>query len=60
MSKCKPYATERTAGLRLLDELLALLDVLLQVRQARLQELSLLGRELADGVDLLDTLRLGT
>ncbi len=40
------------------DESLALLDVLLQLRQATLKELLLLSREFTNGVDLLNTVRL--
>lgn len=48
----------RLRRLGLLDELLALLDVLLQVGQASSEELLLLLRELAERIDLLDTVGL--
>jgi hypothetical protein len=45
-------------ALRRRSEGLALLDVLLELRQASIEELLLLGAHWADGVDLLDTVGL--
>ena len=44
--------------LRLSDESLTLLDVLLQVRQTGFQQFLLFRGDWADGVDLLDTIDL--
>ena len=49
------YATDRC---HLSNEGLALLDVLLELGQAGLEELLFLSRELAKRVDLLNTIRL--
>ena len=45
-------------SLRLSNKVPALLNVLLQFRQACIDELLLFGRELTDGEDLLNTIRL--
>lgn len=45
---------------RLSDESLALLNVLLELRQTRVEQLLLLSRDWADGVNFLDTVELQT
>lgn len=48
----------QAAGIRLSDEGLALLNVLLELGQARVEQLLLLGGDGTDGVDLLNTVKL--
>ena len=51
-----PLEPSRTFRLSRSDELLTLLDVLWEFSKSSVEELLLLGRELSERVDLLDTL----